>query len=573
MKGLVRVIAGIGLVCASTVIFADELNVGPDAQYKTIGAAMAAAGTDDIIKVAPDTYVENITLKAGVTLVGAETAQTLLKAADNSKAVITASGVTQSRISRFTFISSTTGIQVSNSTVVIAGNVFNLDSTGTGVKLSDTTDTSTISNNTFYLNKLAVSGIGSGTTIKNNIFASNTTAISSPPESNEISYNLFFQNTSDGLTGSNALTGSNPLFVSPGDRDFHLKATSPAIDAGPSTDIDAIDGTRADLGAYGEQHADPKPYPVKNVRIIGPTGTAPSFSVTVEWLPNESYLVDSYNVKFEIKGSTASTLSSTSPQNVRGALSFPLSGSATAGDSVDSPTLTSVEPKSQALTLTWSPIPNATRYKVRYGITEDRLTRIDTQTADAGDVTSYTLSGLQNGKTYMVEVVALKQPTLHVAVNAQGRTATHLSDYSAEVTKALGAEIESSPSTAGFGIPEEVIAFPALPNEGCFIATAAYGSYSAAQVKTLRDFRDRYLLTNTPGRAFVRWYYAHSPAAAQYLNHHPALKPVVRGLLLPFVFITSWINDSMFEMQLAAGALLLGLLVVGLYRRRRTSWA
>ena len=173
----------------------------------------------------------------------------------------------------------------------------------------------------------------------------------------------------------------------------------------------------------------------------------------------------------------------------------------------------------------------------------------------------------------MVEIVAVKQPTLHVAVNAQGSIATHVSDYSAEVTKALGEAIESSASIAGFSIPEEVIAFPALPNEGCFIATAAYGSYSTAQVKTLRDFRDRYLLTNVPGRAFVRWYYANSPPAAHYLNQHPALKPVVRGLLLPFVFITSGMNDSMFGMQIVAGALVLGLLAAGLYRRRRTSWA
>lgn len=53
---------------------------------------------------------------------------------------------------------------------------------------------------------------------------------------------------------------------------------------------------------------------------------------------------------------------------------------------------------------------------------------------------------------------------------------------------------------------------------GCFIATAAFGSYDAQEVRDLRSFRDRYLLKNAWGRAFVRFYYAHSPALAGYIH-------------------------------------------------------
>jgi hypothetical protein len=38
---------------------------------------------------------------------------------------------------------------------------------------------------------------------------------------------------------------------------------------------------------------------------------------------------------------------------------------------------------------------------------------------------------------------------------------------------------------------------------GCFIATNAYGSYMEPNVKVLREFRDRILLTNYVGRSFV----------------------------------------------------------------------
>ena len=73
----------------------------------------------------------------------------------------------------------------------------------------------------------------------------------------------------------------------------------------------------------------------------------------------------------------------------------------------------------------------------------------------------------------------------------------------------------------------------------CFIATAAYGTPMASEIQVLRDFRDRYLVTNAPGRYFVSLYYKYSPPAARFIAHHDSLRAVVRGGLTPIIWLTT----------------------------------
>jgi len=63
----------------------------------------------------------------------------------------------------------------------------------------------------------------------------------------------------------------------------------------------------------------------------------------------------------------------------------------------------------------------------------------------------------------------------------------------------------------------------------------------AEEVKILRDFRDRFLLTNAIGYAFVDLYYTYSPPVADYIAKHEALRKMVQWSLLPLVGI-SWLT-------------------------------
>ncbi|MCK5557925.1 MAG: hypothetical protein KAJ01_06080, partial [Candidatus Hydrogenedentes bacterium] len=83
----------------------------------------------------------------------------------------------------------------------------------------------------------------------------------------------------------------------------------------------------------------------------------------------------------------------------------------------------------------------------------------------------------------------------------------------------------------------------------CFIATAAYGAPTDVEVGVLRDFRDRYLLTNRAGTACVRAYYRLSPPLAQFIARHELAKKVVRAALVPVVEVVGF-TDSRRDRQL-----------------------
>lgn len=105
---------------------------------------------------------------------------------------------------------------------------------------------------------------------------------------------------------------------------------------------------------------------------------------------------------------------------------------------------------------------------------------------------------------------------------------------------------------------------------GCFIATAAYGSLLEPHVRLLRKFRDRFLLTNGPGKIFVKNYYRYSPPAAHFISRHAVLRALVCILLLPLV-VLSWILLTIGPGFTLVLVLLMGVSLVYMVRWRNNA--
>lgn len=103
-------------------------------------------------------------------------------------------------------------------------------------------------------------------------------------------------------------------------------------------------------------------------------------------------------------------------------------------------------------------------------------------------------------------------------------------------------------------------------DSGCFIATAAFGSPLSDDVKALREFRDRYLLSNSPGRVLVSLYYAWSPPLADQISRHENLRFFARLALYPVIYMS---KAAVNEPRITGIVILSGFLGVGVVFIRR----
>jgi hypothetical protein len=162
-------------------------------------------------------------------------------------------------------------------------------------------------------------------------------------------------------------------------------------------------------------------------------------------------------------------------------------------------------------------------------------------------VNDLNLTVVSNGKTYRGNVFSAGWSTTggnHDALNnienvfVQSPGATVKITVTAANIAGDGVPYNNNPADQDFALIINNAIEPPLPGGGpggCFIATAAFGSPMAGQVKILRQFRDGCLLTNAMGRKFVAWYYRHSPAAASYIQDKPYVKAALRLALYPLI--------------------------------------
>ncbi len=109
-----------------------------------------------------------------------------------------------------------------------------------------------------------------------------------------------------------------------------------------------------------------------------------------------------------------------------------------------------------------------------------------------------------------------------------------------------------------FGVSDTINVSRGKKSGNCFIATAAFGSPMEPQVQVLQEFRDRYLMPNAPGKAFVSFYYRVSPPLAQWIAERPMTRAAVRILLMPLVLFGSFMVKS----GISWGMLLFGIFAI-----------
>jgi photosystem II stability/assembly factor-like uncharacterized protein/long-subunit fatty acid transport protein len=195
-------------------------------------------------------------------------------------------------------------------------------------------------------------------------------------------------------------------------------------------------------------------------------------------------------------------------------------------------------------------------------------------------VDAFTGIGIDNATVYTdfgVECISVAGE--YMMVHPSGIfTITGTADDCDSITKhvtVLGGDVSWTNFSMESGYPEPSLSPGSSDTSSsvkyCFIATAAYGSPLAKQVKILRQFRDSYLLPHAIGQKLVALYYRTGKPIAMYIESHPWLKPPIRALLYPVVGL-AWLavsTSAITKAFICLCILICGMVVIRRHKTKR----
>jgi len=221
----------------------------------------------------------------------------------------------------------------------------------------------------------------------------------------------------------------------------------------------------------------------------------------------------------------------------------------------DAPEIDEPDEGDSNITVKWQGIEDSSDSTIEYYVYWDdssfsNATRTNASVAGPMSGTSYQIEDLTNDVTYYYAVSALDENDNESQISVvSAAMPINVSDFWEKYREAGGTD------DGGF----------------CFLATAAWGSYMAPEVRTLRTFRDGFLMTNPAGRAFVKFYYRVSPPLASAISKSPVLRAATRLAIAPLVVVARAMTSMppMFGWIAAAALLMLLAFTLGVAVRSR----